>query len=160
MDFGQDTHKKNPPTLPMPNMIAAHAFPFACSARGRMSTRRARSTACTNSPVRSSDRNIKNEYGDFTGVDAKVDAVYGQDREPDGQNVVLELSVSVRNSVSERNDGYSRRSPCCNDRGKVSSESEENKRHGAEGHARGDVWSSPAKARLGVVGHDTCTIIS
>jgi hypothetical protein len=45
---------------------------------------------------------IRNKYGDFTGIDAKVDAVYGQYREPNGQNVVLELLVSVRNWVSER----------------------------------------------------------
>jgi hypothetical protein len=103
---------------------------------------------------------IQNKYGDFTGIDAKVDAVYGQYREPDGQNVVLELIVSVRNWVSERNDVYSRRPPCCNDRGKVSSESEENEHRGSQGNTRGNVWSSPAKARLAVVSHDTCVIIS
>ena len=45
------THKKNPPTPPIPNMIAAQAFPFACSERGRISTRRARSTAWTSTLV-------------------------------------------------------------------------------------------------------------
>jgi hypothetical protein len=32
---------------------------------------------------------MKQNRGNFTGVNAKVDAVYGQDREGDGQNVVL-----------------------------------------------------------------------
>src|ERR1700679_3280830 len=63
INFGRGTHKKNPPTLPIPNMIAAQAFPFACSARGRISTRRARSTACTNTHVRSSNRNITTNAG-------------------------------------------------------------------------------------------------
>src|SRR6267154_2931539 len=63
INFGRDTHKKNPPTLPIPHMIAAQAFPLACSARGRISTRRARSAACTNSPVRTSNRNITKNMG-------------------------------------------------------------------------------------------------
>ena len=92
MDLVRNTHKKNPATLPMPNMTAAQAFPFDCSARGRISTIRARSTACTDSLVRSPNRNIGTETcRGLTGVDAKVDAVYCEDREPDGQSVVLKL---------------------------------------------------------------------
>jgi len=33
----------------------------------------------------------KPNTGELTGIDAKVDAVYRQDSEPDGQNVVLKL---------------------------------------------------------------------
>jgi hypothetical protein len=91
INIGRDTHKKKPPTLPIPNIIAAQAFPFACSARGRISTRRARSTAWTNSLVRSPNRNITTNMGNFTGVNAKVDAVYRHDREAYGQKVVLKL---------------------------------------------------------------------
>jgi hypothetical protein len=92
MDLVRVTHKKNPVTLPRPNMTAAQAFPSACSARGRISTIRARSTACTDSLVRSPNRNIEIQTcAELTGVDAKVDAVYCEDREPDGQSVVLKL---------------------------------------------------------------------
>jgi len=43
----ENTHTKKPMTLPIPCIRAAQAFPTAWSEEGIVSTRRARSTACT-----------------------------------------------------------------------------------------------------------------
>ena len=50
----EKTHTKNPITLPIPSMRAAQALPEACSEEGIVSTRRARSTACTTMSLRMS----------------------------------------------------------------------------------------------------------
>jgi hypothetical protein len=47
VDLNKKTHTKKPSTPPMPSICAAHAFPLACSGPERVSTMRARSTACT-----------------------------------------------------------------------------------------------------------------
>ena len=43
----KNTNTKKPTTLPIPSIRAAQAFPAAWSEEGIVSTRRARSTACT-----------------------------------------------------------------------------------------------------------------
>jgi len=43
----ENTYTKKPTTLPIPCIQAAQAFPAAWSEEGIVSTRRARSTACT-----------------------------------------------------------------------------------------------------------------
>ena len=50
--------------------------------------------------------------------------------------------------------------PCRNDGRKVSSETKEKEGHCAKGYAYDNKRSSATEAGLGVVGHDTCIVIS
>jgi hypothetical protein len=142
----------------MPNMIAAQAFPFACSAPGRVSTRRARSTACTNRLVRSSTRkHMRPNKWVSPALMLKSMQYIDKTASQTVRTLFCETSSKCPElGCQKESDRYSRRSPCCDDRGEVSSESEENECHRAEGYTHSDVRSPPAKARLGVVSHDTC----
>ena len=62
---------KNPATLPTPDIRAAQALPEACLEEGSVSTRRARSTAITNTNLRR-ENHVKYRPTMLTDVDRKV----------------------------------------------------------------------------------------
>jgi hypothetical protein len=69
-----DTHMKNPATLPIASIRAAQAVPEGCSKAGSVSTTRARSTAITEGKTFSGQRSTV--LVELTCVDRKVDKVY------------------------------------------------------------------------------------
>ncbi len=83
-------YKKNPTTLPTPSIRAAHAFPAAWSDGGSVSTRSARSTACTAEIHYLEIRGINMCY-ELTSVDGEVNEINRQDSEPYSKIVVLDV---------------------------------------------------------------------
>ena len=78
---------KYPATLPTPSIRAAQALPSGCSDDGSVSTRSARSTACTGHDTMSA-RSLEHKT-ELTSINGEVNGEDSEYCEPDGKKVVL-----------------------------------------------------------------------